>query len=76
MTNKDLEEALYIASHLQDFTEFKIREVIEDLVKEIKDSRIDNLMLEYCPDEMCAEQLDEWAKHQKPAEDCEGMELS
>ncbi len=37
MTNKDLEEALYIASHLQDFTEFKVREVIEGLVKEVKE---------------------------------------
>lgn len=67
MTNKDLEEALYIASHLQDFTEFKVREVIEGLVRALKnkDSKIDRLMLEYCPDEMCQEQLDEWARNQK-----------
>lgn len=25
---------------------------------------IDALMLEYCPDEMTEEQMDEWAKHQ------------
>lgn len=30
-------------------------------------ARIDALMLEYCPDEMTAEQLAEWAKNQKPA---------
>jgi len=27
-------------------------------------ARIDELMLEYCPDEMTKEQMDEWAKHQ------------
>jgi len=26
----------------------------------------DALMLEYCPDEMTPEQLDEWAAHQEP----------
>ena len=30
-------------------------------------ARIDELMLEYCPDEMTPEQLDEWARHQIPA---------
>ena len=30
-------------------------------------ARIDELMLEYCPDEMTHEQLDEWARHQIPA---------
>lgn len=29
---------------------------------------IDNLMLEYCPDEMTKEQMDNWAKHQKVAD--------
>jgi hypothetical protein len=29
-------------------------------------ARIDALMLEYCPKEMTAEQLEEWAKHQAP----------
>lgn len=27
-------------------------------------SKIDNLMLEYCPEDMSAEQMEEWAKHQ------------
>lgn len=71
MTPEDLKEALYIASHLQDFTSFKVREVIEDLVKELKNSqrKIDWLMLEYCPDEMTDEQKEEWARNQKPVEE-------
>ena len=28
-------------------------------------ARIDELMLEYCPDEMTEEQLEEWSKHQR-----------
>jgi hypothetical protein len=28
-------------------------------------AEIDRLMLEYCPDEMTAEQLAEWGKHQR-----------
>ena len=31
-----------------------------------KQARIDELMLEYCPDEMTPEQIEEWAKHQVP----------
>jgi hypothetical protein len=33
------------------------------------EARIDALMLEHCPDEMTPEQVAEWAKHQKPAEE-------
>ena len=29
-------------------------------------ARIDSLMLEYCPDEMTEEQINEWARHQVP----------
>ena len=29
-------------------------------------ARIDELMLEYCPDEMTQEQIDTWCKRQKP----------
>lgn len=29
-------------------------------------AHIDELMLEYCPDEMTPEQIEEWGKHQKP----------
>jgi hypothetical protein len=34
-------------------------------------SRIDELMLEYCPDEMTKEQLDNWAAHQRPVGESE-----
>ena len=30
-----------------------------------KQARIDELMLEYCPNEMTEEQLEEWSKHQR-----------
>jgi hypothetical protein len=30
-----------------------------------KQARIDELMMEYCPDEMTEEQLEEWSKHQR-----------
>jgi hypothetical protein len=29
-------------------------------------AKIDALMLEYCPDEMTPEQIDEWERHQRP----------
>lgn len=31
-------------------------------------AKIDWLMLEYCPDEMTPEQIEEWGKHQVPSE--------
>ena len=31
--------------------------------------KIDELMLEYCPDEMTEEQKVEWARHQQPVSD-------
>jgi len=34
-----------------------------------KQAQIDRLMLEYCPDEMTPEQMEEWSKHQVPAID-------
>lgn len=34
-------------------------------------AKIDELMLEYCPNEMTQEQLDEYAKHQKPVSEGE-----
>ena len=34
-------------------------------------SQIDELMLEYCPEEMTKEQLDEWGKHQVCTESAE-----
>ena len=32
-------------------------------------ARIDELMLEYCPDEMSDAQFDEWARHQQPVDE-------
>jgi len=34
------------------------------------EAKIDALMLEYCPDEMTTEQLENWERHQVPVE-CE-----
>ena len=34
-----------------------------------KQCKIDQLMLEYCPDEMTQEQFQEWAKHQRLVEE-------
>jgi len=34
-----------------------------------KQARIDELMLEYCPDEMTPEQIENWKRHQVPAID-------
>jgi hypothetical protein len=38
-------------------------------------AKIDELMLEYCPEEMTVEQKAEWANHQKSATDKEMKEL-
>jgi hypothetical protein len=37
-------------------------------IVDAKQARIDALMLEFCPDEMDAEQRAEWANHQKPVD--------
>lgn len=45
---------------------------LEDQIKELKatiqsqQAKIDELMLEYCPEDMTKEQMDEWARHQRP----------
>lgn len=31
-------------------------------------AKIDSLMLEFCPEDMSQNQINEWAKHQKPYE--------
>jgi hypothetical protein len=36
---------------------------------EAAQARIDELMLEYCPDEMTPEQVAKWAKHQRRVEE-------
>lgn len=35
-----------------------------------KQAELDRVMLEHCPDEMTAEQTENWAKHQKVADPC------
>lgn len=42
--------------------------VIDNLKKELeyKQSQIDTLMLEYCPEDMTPEQLNRWSECQKP----------
>ena len=35
----------------------------------VKQAEVDALMLEYCPNEMSQEQLDNWAAHQRPAKE-------
>ena len=39
-------------------------------------ARIDELMLEYCPDEMTEAQKANWARHQKPASDEQQVEVA
>jgi hypothetical protein len=45
------------------------KERIAELEAEVQrlQAEVDWLMLEYCADEMTVEQLENWAKHQKPA---------
>lgn len=52
--------------------------VISDLCEQVRErdkqlaaaqAHIDELMLEYCPEEMTPEQLDEWARNQKGVEE-------
>lgn len=38
-------------------------------------AKIDELMLEYCPDEMTEDQIAEWALHQKPVSDEEARSI-
>lgn len=38
-------------------------------------AKIDSLMLEYCPDEMTPEQIDNWGKHQKAVSDQTNLPL-
>lgn len=46
-----------------------LRTYVQRLQHELasKQAQIDALMLEHCPDEMTAEQLEEWGAHQSPA---------
>jgi hypothetical protein len=38
-------------------------------------AQIDSLMLEYCPKEVTKEQMDNWAKHQRPVTKEESKEI-
>lgn len=61
----------YVENRRSDLTYTKFCSLQEETViavsKQIEymQSQIDELMLEYCPDEMSQEQLDNWAKNQK-----------
>lgn len=48
---------------------YELEDEVAKLKLEIADkqARINELMLEYCPGEMSQEQLDNWTKHQVPA---------
>ena len=43
----------------------KLKERIKELELEVqlKQAKIDSLMLEYCPEEISKEQFDNWSKH-------------
>lgn len=47
-----------------------INDVLSDKIKAMDglQYQIDELMFEYCPSEMSKEQLDNWAKHQRPVD--------
>lgn len=51
------------AKELEKETKKELHSVLEE-----KQAQIDKLMLEYCPEEMTVEQMDNWRKHQKPLE--------
>lgn len=66
---KTLEDWKFLASHLESqllSNSFQYNSMADKRSAEIAalQARIDSLVLEHCPDEMTAEQKDEWAKHQ------------
>jgi len=66
LSDKALEEARRLDDYLGHISKNSIilRECAEAL--DAKQAQIDSLMLEYCPDEMTKEQIEEWEKHQRP----------
>lgn len=53
--------------------QWAIREFNKDIIEFNKEkgalqAKIDQLMLEFCPEEMTQEQIENWEKHQKPSE--------
>ncbi len=59
---KELEQEGNIPKDLEPLELAYLLDRLISLLKN-KDSKIDRLMLEYCPDEMCQEQLNEWASN-------------
>lgn len=71
-TKRQLRKALGLSQDFDDMTpEAMMLKAVERLAalkseRDALQARVDALMLEYCPDEMTPEQLEEWARHQKP----------
>lgn len=64
------DELMRIGRHGHYETMFQVvREEIESLRQQLSaaQAKIDELMLEYCPEEMTNEQIAEYEKHQRPA---------
>lgn len=74
---KDLVDRLFAAAkHSRQFGRANNSPLLNEAAIEIASLRtekaalqakIDSLMMEYCPSEMTAEQIEEWGKHQKSA---------
>jgi len=75
MNRADIKMAIDLADQLDDKQDsFRISNTLMDCGNEIArleqqlsaaQAKIDELMLEYCPDEMTQEQIAEYAKHQR-----------
>jgi chromosome segregation ATPase len=65
----DLKERLYVATHRTDLPSDRLP-LFDDCKRKIAHQQflIDSLMIEYCPDEMTVEQLENWKVHQRKAE--------
>jgi len=59
----------YLIQKLTESADYQMAKEIDDLQKQnaALQAKVDSLMLEYCPDEMTREQLDNWGKHQEPS---------
>lgn len=65
----DLKERLYVATHRTDLPSDRLP-LFDDYKRKIAHQQflIDSLMIEYCPDEMTVEQLENWKVHQRKVE--------
>lgn len=59
-----LRSSLQVAKENEQATHEANKRMAKELFE--KQAKIDELMLEYCPDEMSSEQYAEWAKRQRP----------